>query len=301
LAKTKNTKEGLGRGIRALLDSIDDSPVSGAELKKKQSAVKEVASSIISISVEQIEVNPFQPRVAFDEERLKELSSSIKVHGLIQPITVRRLDRDKYQLISGERRLRASKLAGISEVPAYIRLANDQEMLEMALIENIQREELNPIEISLNYQRLIDECSLKHEDLATRLGKNRSTVTNYLRLLKLPPDLQLGLKERTISMGHSRAILSLDDIVAQIAVYKEVVNKQLSVRQTETLVKSYKPKSKSKKPASRELDFEVKQLQNKLMSSLGTKVTIKPSKKGGEIIIPSYDDDDLFRLGEEMK
>jgi len=301
LAKTKNTKEGLGRGIRALLDSIDDAPISGADLKKKQTAVKEVASSIVTIPLDQIEVNPFQPRVAFDEDRLKELSSSIKIHGLIQPITVRRLDRDKYQLISGERRLRASKLAGIEGVPAYIRLANDQEMLEMALIENIQREELNPIEISLNYQRLIDECSLKHEDLAERLGKNRSTVTNYLRLLKLPPDLQLGLKNKSISMGHARAILAVDDMIAQIAIYKEVVDKGLSVRQTESLVKSYKPKKSGKKPAKRELDFEVKQLQNKLMSSLGTKVTIKPSKKGGEIIITYYDDDDLFRLGEEMK
>jgi ParB family chromosome partitioning protein len=202
MAKKVKKKE-LGLGIRALLSNLDEGEATPEEQKE---VVKELSHTVAMIPVDQIEVNPFQPRVEFDEEALKELSSSIKVHGVIQPLTLRRLSDNAYQLISGERRLRASKLAGLQEVPAYVRLANDQEMLEMALVENIQRQDLNPIEVAITYQRLIDECSLTHQNLGGRVGKKRSTVSNFLRLLQLPPQIQQALKNKRISMGHAKAL-----------------------------------------------------------------------------------------------
>ncbi|MEZ4929417.1 MAG: ParB/RepB/Spo0J family partition protein [Chitinophagales bacterium] len=232
MSKNKS-KEALGKGIRALLNNIDDE---ATKPKAKDTENDyEQTGTVVKIPLTQIEVNPFQPRVEFNEEALNDLSESIKIHGVIQPITVRKIGTKKFQLIAGERRLRASKLAGLEEVPAYVRVANDQESLEIALIENIQREDLNALEIALNYQRLLDECSLTHEDLSTRLGKSRTAVTNYLRLLKLPPDIQSALKSKTISMGHARALVGIDDLLMQTDIFKTVKQKNLSVRQTEAL------------------------------------------------------------------
>src|SRR6478609_11079971 len=225
-------KVALGRGLKSLLS---DTP----ESDRLEEAAPASAShgGMSEILVGEIEVNPFQPRQHFDQEALRELAESIKVHGIIQPITVRKLSRNQYQLISGERRFQASKLAGLKTIPAYIRLADDQQMLEMALIENIQRENLNPIEISLSYQRLISECNLKQEELGDRVGKNRSTVTNYLRLLKLPPDIQIGLRDNQVSMGHARALINVENPDSQLYIFKKIVEEDLSVRKVEELVR----------------------------------------------------------------
>lgn len=227
-------KDALGKGIRALLSDIDDS---ADVLKISATDEDSIINTVPKIKLEEIEVNPFQPRADFDPQALQELSSSIKVHGVIQPITVRKISDRKYQLISGERRLRASKMAGMKDIPAYVRTANDQEVVEMALIENIQREDLNAIEVALTYQRLIDECSLTHENLGERLGKDRSTVTNYLRLLKLPPEIQKALRSKVLSMGHARAIIAVPEVDKQLYVLKEIDSKGLSVRKTEELVR----------------------------------------------------------------
>ena len=228
-----NQKEQLGKGIRALLGDISNDLKDDEILIQSQDGI----GSVVKVPLEKIEVNPFQPRVNFDAEALSELADSIKIHGVVQPITVRKVNKDKYQLISGERRLRASKIAGLNEIPVYIRTANDQEALEIALIENIQREDLNAIEIGINYQRLLDECELSHEALAERIGKKRTTVTNYLRLLKLPPDIQVGIRAGSVSMGHARALAGMDDIVLQLSIFKDIVTKDLSVRQVEEIVK----------------------------------------------------------------
>jgi ParB family transcriptional regulator, chromosome partitioning protein len=287
-------KEEIGRGIRALLENIDtdvnpDKPVEKASF----------AGAMFKIPLEQIEVNPFQPRADFNETKLTELAESIKVHGVIQPITVRKLNDTKFQLIAGERRLRASKLAGLTEIPAYIRTANDQEMLEMGLIENIQRENLNAIEVAINYKRLIDECKLTQENLGARIGKDRSTVTNFLRLLKLPPEIQSALKSGDISVGHARALLGLENILEQIDLFKEVIKKSLSVRQTEELVKRYKQKLTGKPRTKKPLPFAYKKVQDRIASALSTKVTLKHNNTGkGEIVIHYYSDDDLNRLLE---
>ena len=290
-------KELLGKGIRALLTNIEeDTNITG-----KKEIVQNIGTStggINFIPLSQIEVNPFQPRVSFDEDSLGELADSIKIHGVIQPISVRRLSADKYQLIAGERRLRASKLAGKEDIPAFIRTANDQESLEIALIENIQREDLNAIEIGVNYKRLIDECSLSQEGLAERVGKKRSTITNYLRLLKLPPDIQLAVKNDEISMGHAKALVNLEDVDAQLTVYKDIVTKGLSVRQTENLAKIL-PKSKAikKKVTSKTLPYILQKVQDHLTSHLSTKVELSPIKNGkGQISIAYYNDSDLERL-----
>jgi len=295
--KKGKSREQLGKGIRALLSGIEeDTPVKNISPQK----VKKVLNTIVDVPLNQIEVNPYQPRKHFDEAALNELAESIKIHGIVQPVTVRRAGGTKFQLIAGERRFRASKIAGLKTLPAYLRLANDQQMLEIGLIENIQREDLNPVEIALTYQRLIDECDLIHEQLAERVGKNRSTVTNYLRLLKLPPEVLLGLKEKTLSMGHARAIAAIEDIVLQIAVSKEVVHNKLSVRQTEALVKKYTTASsgaKKKSNPDHHLPLAYKKLQDDLTSKLATKVSISKKKSGhGEIVINFYSDDDLNRL-----
>jgi ParB family chromosome partitioning protein len=290
-------KELLGKGIRALLTNIeDDTNITG-----KKEIVQNIGAStggINFIPLSNIEVNPFQPRVSFDEDSLAELADSIRIHGVIQPISVRRLGGDKYQLIAGERRLRASKLAGKEDIPAFIRTANDQESLEIALIENIQREDLNAIEIGVNYKRLIDECSLSQERLAERVGKKRSTITNYLRLLKLPPDIQLAVKNDEISMGHAKALVNLEDVDAQLTVYKDIITKGLSVRQTENLAKVL-PKSKTikKKVTSKTLPYILQKVQDHLTSHLSSKVELTPIKNGkGTINIAYYNDSDLERL-----
>ena len=261
------------------------------EINDKKSAQQENNNAAVShISLDSIEVNPFQPRADFDETALKELSDSIKMHGVVQPITVRKVGTNKYQLISGERRTRAAKLAGLKEIPAYLRAANDQEMLEIALIENIQREDLNAIEVAIHFRRLLDECNLTHESLAERVGKDRSTVTNFLRLLKLPPEVQRGLKEKKISMGHARAILALEDPIAQIDIYKETITRNLSVRDVELLARDYRGKKQSSTSATTKkasgLSFELKKIQDEMASHLATRVQIKKDKQGkGEIVI----------------
>ncbi len=287
----KVQKKQLGLGVRALLSNID------AGNEATEEVVKELSGSVAMIPSSEIEVNPFQPRKEFDEEALKELAESLKTYGLIQPITVRRLNDHSYQLISGERRLRASKMAGLKEVPAYIRLADDQEMIEMALVENIQRENLNAIEVAITYERLIEECNLTHESLAERVGKKRSTVSNSLRLLKLPPNIQKSLKEGNISMGHARSLVGLeDDVALQNIIFKEVINKELSVRATENLIKSYR--EPSAKPSARPaLSNDHQNVENNLKNYLGAKVTLKvKSNDSGQINIPFTSTKDLNRI-----
>jgi ParB family chromosome partitioning protein len=293
-------RTGLGKGLSALLEDNTTEHLS-------TDAIAEVVSvgRIHEIPLEQIEVNPFQPRTEFDRTALEELAESIRVQGIIQPITVRQLEPGSYQLISGERRLKASKLAGLTHVPAYIRTANDQQMLEMALIENIQREELNAIEIALSYQRLLTECNLKQEELGDRVGKNRSTVTNYLRLLKLPPDIQAGLRDRKISMGHARALINIENIDTQLSLFKKIVDEEWSVRKTEEAVRSLltKPEASAtaKKTAPR-IHPEIIQLQNRLSNRYGTRVQVSRNEQGkGEIKIPFFSDEDLNRILELLE
>ena len=295
MSKKKIKKKELGKGIAALLSNMDSSP---APIKRAE-VVKELTNNVASIPIDSVEVNPWQPRKRFQESELKELSDSIKIHGLIQPITVRRLTNNAFQLISGERRLRASKLAGLEEIPAYIRIANDQEMLEMALVENIQRSDLNAMEVAFTYQRLIDECQLTHEQLSQRVAKNRSSVTNYLRLLKLPPEIQSALKEKVITMGHARALAGVNDIMVQLDIFNRVVNNQLSVRVTEQLVKSHTSpgKASSSKSGSNQLPDEYRRVQDNLSQLLESKVQLKRNTKGkGQIVINFSNDKDLNRI-----
>ena len=258
--------------------------------------VKELSKSIAEVSVDTIEPNPYQPRTDFAEEELLALVQSIKTLGLIQPITLRKLGENKYQIISGERRWRASKLAGLKTVPAYLRTADDQGMLEMALVENIQRSDLNALEVALSYQRLIDECDLQHEELAKRVGKERSTVTNYTRLLKLPPDLQSGLRNKKISMGHARALLSLDDTVDQLYFYNKILNENLSVRNTESLIRQHKKGSSNSgsTPAKSKINPEVKKIKDRLSKNLGAKVEINRNSNGKGKIVIHFSSDDQF-------
>lgn len=298
---TDKKKSVLGRGLGALLEANDTTERSKG--KELSSDIAGKTGVILTIPLDQIEVNPFQPRTSFEVESLNELSDSIKIHGVIQPITVRKIEANKYQLIAGERRLRASKLAGKKEIPAYIRAASDQESIEIALIENIQREDLNPLEIAINYKRLQDECDLTQEQLAERLGKNRSTVTNFLRLLKLPPDMQAGLRDAKISMGHAKALMAIDDLATLLHAYKETISKGLSVRQVEDLVRALqvKPKKTSSISSNKAgtLPFTVQKMQDKLMASLSTKVNILRTRDGkGEIVVKFYSDEDLERLVE---
>ncbi|KGE14351.1 ParB/RepB/Spo0J family partition protein [Sphingobacterium deserti] len=299
-------KTGLGKGLGALLQSEDvqmpqSSAGNNAVAKEGSNAT---AGSINFIKIEDIAVNPFQPRTDFDEQALRELADSIEVQGLIQPITVRQLNRNEYQLISGERRLRASKLAGINEIPAYVRTANDQQMLEMALIENIQRENLNAIEVALSFQRMIEECNLKQEQLGERVSKNRSTVTNYLRLLKLPPAIQAGIRDGDISMGHARALINVGEVEKQLFVFQEIIEKGLSVRMTEILVRNIQQQTKPQKaPVGKQLDFQYQKIEDDLASRFSTRVrlNLKNSKGKGAIEIPFDSEDDLSRILELLE
>ena len=290
-------KNALGRGLGALLE---DSPVKG----KGQSILPEAQKAgIFEIDVTEIQVNPFQPRIHFDKEALNELAESIKVQGIIQPITVRKLDANEYQLISGERRFQASKLAGLTRIPAYVRTANDQQMLEMALIENIQRENLNALEIAQSYQRLLVECKLKQEELGDRVGKNRTTVNNYLRLLKLPPSIQAAIRDQEVSMGHARALINILDVDKQLMLFKKIIAEQLSVRQVEALVKSLNEEKVAKLPAQSGLNpvrkYELTKIEQRLASHFGTKVALKADDKNkGEIKIPFTSTADLNRILE---
>lgn len=291
-AKAPKRMTGLGRGLGALLHDSD-----GGGRHPKPSPFESI-STMTEISLGQIETNPFQPRTRFDQEALNELAESIRTQGIIQPITVRQLGKDQYQLIAGERRLQASKIAGLSHIPAYVRTANDQQMLEMALIENIQRENLNSMEIALSYQRLITECNLKQEELGERVGKNRTTVNNYIRLLKLPPVIQASLRDNVISMGHARAIINIDKPDVQIKLFKKIVDEDWSVRKVEEAVRNLGDMDDSL--TTRRVTMpkqEIRSLQFKLSSMFGTKVSIKADEKHkGEIKIPFTSQEELNKI-----
>lgn len=304
MATPNKNKKALGLGIKALLNNIDE------DLKGTETAFPAVtekpAMAIVGgrIPIDLIALNPKQPRHDFDKEALQELSESIKLHDIIQPITVARAANGKFTLISGERRLRASKMAGLKDIPAYIRTADDQELLEMALLENLQRENLNAIEISLSYKRLMDECNLTQEQVAERMKKERSTVANYLRLLRLPPDIQKSVRDGVLSMGHARAIIGLDKVEEQLYVYRETATKGLSVRQVEQLVKNMlqdkKPVEKAKTVAK--LPPAYKRIEDSMASHFATKVHLDRKKSGkGAILIEFYNDEDLERIMEAMK
>ncbi|MEN8765168.1 MAG: ParB/RepB/Spo0J family partition protein [Wenyingzhuangia sp.] len=283
-------KQALGRGLSALLKE-NNMTVRSIDHEK----ATEIVGNIIELRLDQIEVNPFQPRTYFDEEELKELANSISTLGVIQPITVRRVQ-DKFQLVSGERRFRASKLIGNKTIPAYIRLANDQEMLEMALVENIQRKNLDPIEVALSYQRLIDDIKLTQEELGGRVGKKRSTVTNYLRLLKLDPIIQTGMRDGFVSMGHGRAIINLDQTSKQLEIYEKILKDGLSVRQTEALVANLK-KEKPSKSISKAMPTFVNENQDKFDRFFGQKVAISANANGkGKISISFSSEKDFNKI-----
>jgi ParB family chromosome partitioning protein len=300
-------KKALGRGLSALLsDSSTDDRLEVDAIPSSAAPASQVsASGMTEIPIDEIEVNPFQPRSHFDQESLQELAESIHVHGIIQPITVRKLSQHQYQLISGERRFQASKLAQLQTIPAYIRAANDQQMLEMALIENIQRENLNAIEIALSYQRLMSECSLKQDELGERVGKNRTTVTNYLRLLKLPPDIQIAVRDNKLSMGHARAIINVENADQQLYIFKRTLDEDLSVRKVEDLVRSLaseKSATKDKETNTQsQATKEIAQLQSKLSSHFGTRVVVKSDGKKGDIRIPFLSVEDLNRILDILK
>jgi ParB family chromosome partitioning protein len=293
---------GLGRGLNALIEGSyekkGDRPGPGDRL------VSHPVNSVGFIAVEHIEANPYQPRTHFDQEALAELADSIKIQGIIQPVTVRQMGTNSYQLISGERRLQASKLAGLETIPAYIRKADDQQMLEMALIENIQRENLNAIEIALSYQRLLSECNLRQEDLGERVGKNRSTVTNYLRLLKLPPDIQIGLRDAEISMGHARALISIEDAKQQVALFHRIIAEDMSVRRVEEVVRNgfgrtaTEPSTNSREVVTPAVPMvELRRTERSLAEWFGSKVQVRPGPKGnGEIKISFDSVEDMQRI-----
>ncbi len=288
-------RKALGKGLSALLKESAEEGVG----QHSESANK-IVRSIAEIELDNIEENPFQPRTNFDKEAIEELSASIKELGVIQPITVRALNGSRFQLISGERRFRASKLAGLKTIPAYIRLANDQEMLEMALVENIQREELDPIEVALSYQRLIEECALTQEEMSERVGKKRSTVTNYLRLLKLQPILQAGLRDKMMSMGHARALINVKAEEAQLNLYQDIIKKGMSVRQVEDAVRRLKSQNSVKsgsKTNKKELPPRYLKMRKNLSQLLETEVDLNRSQRGaGKITIPFKSDEDLERI-----
>ncbi|WP_200976229.1 ParB/RepB/Spo0J family partition protein [Echinicola sp. 20G] len=301
--KPINRKKALGRGLGALLEDS-----SNQNSKKESQETTVPAAGIHEVPLSEIQVNPYQPRTHFDKEALQELADSIIVQGIIQPITVRKLAEGEYQLISGERRFQASKIAGLESVPAYVRTANDQQMLEMALIENIQRENLNALEIAHSYQRLLAECDLKQEQLGDRVGKNRTTVNNYLRLLKLPPDIQAGIRDKKISMGHARALINVEEVDKQLAIYRKTIEEELSVRKVEALVKALHndPEEEKVEASKPELDpvkkYELGKLQQKLASHLGSRVSLKMDHRDkGEIKIPFGSADDLNRILEILE
>ena len=291
-------RNALGRGLSALLNDTDNVHPSKNNGSREAETIN--PGSVNEIQLSEIETNPFQPRTDFDEQALHELADSIKLQGLIQPITVRRTSTHSYQLISGERRLRASKLAGLTRVPAYVRTADDQQMLEMALIENLQRENLNAIEVALSLHRMIEECNLKQEELGERVSKNRSTVTNYLRLLRLPPTIQASIRSGAISMGHAKALLTINDSAKQLYYHQHIIKQGLSVRMTEDLVRDI-PNEKKKLKKTDAVSFQVQKIQDDLASKFSAKVKLKVNGAGnGSIEIPFLSQDDLGRILEIM-
>ncbi|MCF8237058.1 MAG: ParB/RepB/Spo0J family partition protein [Saprospiraceae bacterium] len=295
MIEKKARKKEIGKGIRALLATVEQSPA----VETRAEAQKELSSEINEIPLSQIEPNPFQPRQDWDPAELEELASSIKAMGIIQPVTLRALSAEVYQLISGERRFRASKLAGLESIPAYVRTAGDQEMLEMALVENIQRADLNAIEVAISYQRLIDECKLTHEGLSERVGKERSTITNYTRLLKLPPDIQHALRKGQISMGHARSLAGSTDLLKQRAAFRETVNKGWSVRQLEQFLKGKEVSAPGQKSSTPGMSAAMRDIERRLASHFGSRVQLEGQEGGkGKITISYGDDEDLNRILE---
>ena len=299
MTTSKSNKETLGKGIRSLLQSIDsDLKTTSGTLKTD---VVEAATNILRIPLEQILPNPKNPRRDFDETALQELAASLKQFDIVQPVTVSKLANNKYPLIAGERRLRAAKIAGLKDVPAYVRQSNDRELLELALLENLQREDLNAIEIGLSYKRMMDELNYTQEQVAERMGKERSTVTNYIRLLKLPPDIQVAVRNGDLSMGHARALINIDTIDKQLYLFSEIKNKQLSVRQTEELVrKLYRGNMTAvKSSAKTNLNEAYKRIEDNLASYFSTKVTLKHNSNGkGNITIEYYSGEELNKILE---
>ncbi|MCO6461982.1 MAG: ParB/RepB/Spo0J family partition protein [Saprospiraceae bacterium] len=284
----KLKKKELGKGIRALLNSMDND-----DSAPSLDTVKELSGGIAMIPVAEIEPNPTQPRTRFNDEQIKELSQSIKSYGIIQPLTLRKIGRNKFQIIAGERRFKAAQLVGLTEVPAYVRLVNDQELFEMALVENIQREDLNAIEIAVSYKRLMEETNMTQDILAERIGKDRSTIANYVRLLKLLPDIQSAVKEKQISMGHARALAGIDDIALQLAFFKQTVSNTWSVRQLENNIRDHFNKKEKKdaiQPAIK--DVEIENLKDRLRRNLGLKVQLERNDKGQGFLKISFNSTD---------
>jgi ParB family transcriptional regulator, chromosome partitioning protein len=290
-------KKALGRGLSAILESPE------TDITSRDISGEYVVGAIAHVNIDQIDPNPFQPRIRFDEDGLAELVISIQTQGLIQPVTIRKMGYDRYQLISGERRLKACKIAGFSEIPAYIRIANDEQMLEMALVENIQRSDLNPLEIAISFQRLMDECSLKQEELSKKVGKDRTTISNYVRLLTLPAEIQLAIRDNRISMGHARALITISDIRTQLLILHRIFERKLSVRQVEDIVRaltSAPAPQKKKQPLILPVKFE--KGKHALNAKLHTNVELKVDRKGqGFIIIPFHSDEDFDRIISEIE
>jgi ParB family chromosome partitioning protein len=289
----KTKKSALGRGLSAILESPD------TDITSTDISGNYVVGAIANISLDKIEANPFQPRNNFEKDSLQELALSIREQGIIQPITVRKLGYDKYQLISGERRFRAAKLAGLDQIPSFIRVANDQQMLELALIENIHRKDLNSMDIAISYQRLIEECNITQEELSERIGKDRTTIANYIRLLKLPPEIQLAIKDEKISMGHARAIINIDNVDIQLDILHAIIAKNLSVRDVERIVKELNGQALPPPKRKKTTDLPQKHIKvkNELSQSYGIRVEIRRNTKGkGSIVIPFGSDKEFDRI-----
>ncbi len=286
-------RRALGRGLDAIMQSPE------TDITSKDISGDFVAGAVAEIDIDLIETNPFQPRTEFDETALRELAQSIKEQGVIQPVTVRKLGSNKYQLISGERRLRASKMAGASKIPAFIRVANDEQMLELALIENIHRENLNAIEVAISYQRLIDECSLTQEEVSEKVGKSRSSVANFLRLLKLPPEVQLAIRDGHISMGHARALININDKEEQLKLLQQIIMEEMNVRQTEEMADKAKGKADKERKQTNFIPDHFKSKIKTLSQTLNTRVKVKRNIKGqGSVVIDFKDEAEFDRIME---
>ena len=286
-------RRALGRGLDAIMQSPE------TDITSRDISGDFVAGAVAEIDINLIETNPFQPRTEFDETALRELAQSIKEQGVIQPVTVRKLGYNKYQLISGERRLRASKMAGLSKIPAFIRVANDEQMLELALIENIHRENLNAIEVAISYQRLIDECNLTQEEVSEKVGKSRSAVANFLRLLKLPPEIQLAIRDGHISMGHARALININDKEEQLKLLQQIIMDEMTVRQTEEMADKAKGKADKERKQTNFIPEHFKSKIKTLSQTLNTKVKVKRNIKGqGSVVIDFKDEAEFDRIME---
>ncbi len=299
MSTPKQNKDALGKGIRSLLQNIDaDLKTTSGQLK---SSIAEIVTSTLRIPLDQIETNPRQPRHDFDEQSLQELANSIRIHDIIQPVTVSKLSNGKYRLIAGERRYRAARIAGLKDLPAYIRQADDQQLLELALLENLQREDLNAIEIALSYKRMMDELNYTQEQVAERMGKERSTVANYIRLLKLPPDIQITVRNGSLSMGHARALINVDTVDKQLFIFREIREKNLSVRQTEELVRKMYKGETVKDSIKAALPPAYKRIEDNLASHFSTRVKLQHSKKGnGSITIEYYSLQELNKILDQL-